>query len=105
MAMQQIAPVAVNVTAHWWTGTPQAVAFEGIVRKVTKVLAMRQEHGAYRADSGPRTLWELETQDATLVIAFSRRSGAWTIEAFDDSWSTLPFASALEVPGGLFSHA
>jgi len=60
---------------------------------------------SYRADSGPRTLWELETQDATLVIAFSRRSGAWTIEAFDDSWSTLPFASALEVPGGLFSHA
>jgi len=39
------------------------------------------------------------------VLAFSRRSGAWTIEAFDDSWSTLPFASALEVPGGLFSHA
>ena len=105
MAMQQIAPVAVKVTAHWWTGSPRAVAFEGIVRKVTKVLALRHEYGAYRADSGPRTLWELETEDATIVLAFSRRSGAWTIEAFDDSWATLPFASTLESAGGLLSHA
>lgn len=105
MAMQQIAPVAVKVTAHWWTGTPRAVAFEGIVRKVTRVLALRKEHGAYRADTGPRTLWELDTEDATLVLAFSRRTGTWTIEAFDDSWSTLPFASALEPSRGLLSHA
>ena len=49
MAMQQIASVAVKVTAHWRTGAPTAVAFEGIVRKVTKVLALRREYGAYRA--------------------------------------------------------
>ena len=49
MAMQQIAPVKVKVTAHWRTGAPTAVAFEGIVRKVTKVLALRREYGAYRA--------------------------------------------------------
>jgi len=105
MAMQQIAPVAVRVTAHWRTGAPQAVAFEGIVRKVKKVLALRREYGAYRAESGPRTLWELETEDATLVLAFSRRAGTWTIVAFDDAWSTLPFASTIETPDGLLSHA
>ncbi|RLT31140.1 MAG: hypothetical protein DWI65_02335 [Candidatus Limnocylindrus sp. ZSMar2m-chloro-G89] len=105
MAMQQIASVAVKVTAHWRTGAPTAVAFEGIVRKVTKVLALRREYGAYRAESGPRTLWELETEDAALVLSFSRRSGAWSIEAFDDAWRTLPFASTTEVPGGLLSHA
>jgi hypothetical protein len=105
MAMQQIAPVKVKVTSHWRTGAPTAVAFEGIVRKVTKVLALRREYGAYRAESGPRTLWELETEDAALVLSFSRRNGAWSIEAFDDAWRTLPFASTAEVPGGVLSHA
>jgi hypothetical protein len=105
MAMQQIAPVPVTVTAHWRTGAPTAVAFEGIVRKVTRVLALRREHGVYRAESGPRTLWELETDDAALVLSFSRRSGAWCIEAYDDAWRTLPFASTAEVPGGVLSHA
>ena len=55
MAMQPISPVAVAVTAHWRTGAPTAVAFEGIRRKVTQVLALRREYGVFSASEGPRT--------------------------------------------------
>ena len=96
MAMQQMVPVRVEVAAHWRTGVPQAVAFEGISRKVTKILALRRETAAYPSATGPRTLWELETEDAALVVAYLRRQRAWTIVAYDDAWATLPFASTLE---------
>ena len=95
MAMQPISPVPVTVTAHWRTGAPTAVAFEGIRRTVTQVLALRREYGVFRADEGPRTLWEIETEDASLVLSFSRRTGAWTIQAFDDAYATLPFATGV----------
>lgn len=49
MAMQPISPVAVAVTAHWRTGAPTAVTFEGISRKVTQVLALRREYGVFSA--------------------------------------------------------
>jgi hypothetical protein len=52
MAMQPISPVAVAVTAHWRTGAPTAVAFEGISRKVTQVLALRREYGVFSASEG-----------------------------------------------------
>ncbi|MFZ9345383.1 MAG: Hsp70 family protein, partial [Opitutales bacterium] len=57
-----------------WEGlevTPTAVAFEGLRRKVTQVLALRREYGVFSASEGPRTLWEIETEDAALVLSFS----------------------------------
>lgn len=105
MAMQQIAPVAVGVRAHWRTGTPTALRFAGIERAVTRILAIRREHGVYPAATGPRTLFELETEDAALVVSFARRTGTWRIEAFDDSWRTLPFASADEAVLGVLVGA
>ena len=88
MAMQPISPVAVAVTAHWRTGAPTAVTFEGISRKVTQVLALRREYGVFSASEGPRTLWEIETEDAALVLSFSRRTGAWTIPSRTRRWTT-----------------
>lgn len=105
MAMQPIAPVSVSVTAHWRTGAPVAVSFEGISRKVTTVHALRREYGVFRADEGPRTLWEIETEDAALVLSFSRRTGRWTIQAFDDAWATLPFASGVSELEPVLVHA
>ncbi|RLT23881.1 MAG: hypothetical protein DWI45_04100 [Chloroflexi bacterium] len=105
MAMQQIQPVDVEVSAHWRTGAPTALRFAGIERAVTRLLAVRREHGVYLAATGPRTLFELETEDATLVVSFARRSRTWRIEAFDDSWRTLPFASTVEVAGGVLVGA
>ena len=105
MAVQSIAPVPVAVTAHWRTGIPQAVAFAGITRRVTKLLALRREGRAYPAATGPRTLFEVETEDATLVLSYARRTRSWAIEAYDDAWATLPFASTIEVPSGVLAHA
>ena len=105
MAMQPISPVAVAVTAHWRTGAPTAVAFEGVSRKVTQVLALRREDGVFSASDGPRTLWEIETEDAALVLSFSRRTGAWSIQAFDDAWATLPFASGIPEMEPVLVHA
>jgi len=105
MAMQPISPVSVAVTAHWRTGAPTAVAFEGISRKVTQVLALRREYGVFSASEGPRTLWEIETEDASLVLSFSRRTGAWSIQAFDDAWATLPFASGVPEMEPVLAHA
>lgn len=105
MAMQQIEPVAVGVRAHWRTGVPTALRFAGIERAVTRILAVRREHGVYLAATGPRTLFELETEDAALVVSFARRTGSWRIEAFDDSWRTLPFASGDEVALGVLVGA
>ena len=105
MAMQPIVPVQAAVTAHWRTGAPQAISFAGVTSKVTRVLALRREQGTFSAATGPRTLWELETEDAALVLSFAKRTRTWRIEAFDDAWATLPFASTVEVPGGVLSHA
>ena len=105
MAMQQIEPVGVDVSTHWRTGAPTALRFAGVERAVTRLLAVRREHGVYPAATGPRTLFELETEDATLVVSFARRSRDWRIEAYDDAWRTLPFASTLEVPGGVLVGA
>jgi hypothetical protein len=105
MAMQPISPVSVAVTAHWRTGAPTAVAFEGISRKVTQVLALRREYGVFSASEGPRTLWEIETEDAALVLSFSRRTGAWSIQAFDDAWATLPFATGVPEMEPVLVHA
>ena len=105
MAMQPISPVSVAVTAHWRTGAPTSVAFEGISRKVTQVLALRREYGVFSASEGPRTLWEIETEDAALVLSFSRRTGAWSIQAFDDAWATLPFASGIPEMEPVLVHA
>lgn len=105
MAMQQIEPVAVGVHAHWRTGVPTALRFEGVERAVTRVLAVRREHDVYPIATGPRTLFELETEDATLVVSFARRTRTWQIEAFDDAWRTLPFASTAEVAGGVLVGA
>ena len=105
MAMQPISPVAVAVTAHWRTGAPTAVAFEGISRKVTQVLALRREYGVFSASEGPRTLWEIETEDAALVLSFSHRTGAWSIQAFDDAWATLPFATGIAEMEPVLVHA
>ncbi len=105
MAMQPISPVAVSVTAHWRTGARTAVIFEGISRKVTQVLALRREYGVFSASEGPRTLWEIETEDAALVLSFSRRTGAWSIQAFDDAWATLPFATGIAEMEPVLVHA
>ena len=73
--------------------------------KVTTVHALRREYGVFRADEGPRTLWEIETEDAALVLSFSRRTGRWTIQAFDDAWATLPFASGVSELEPVLVHA
>ena len=53
----------------------------------------------------PRTLWEIETEDAALVLSFSRRTGAWSIQAFDDAWATLPFATGIPEMEPVLVHA
>ena len=105
MAMQQIEPVGVDVSTHWRTGAPTTLRFAGIERAVTRLLAVRREHGVYPAATGPRTLFELETEDAALVVSFARRSRTWRIEAFDDSWRTLPFDATIAAAGGVLVSA
>jgi hypothetical protein len=51
---------------------------------VTRVAAVRREDSAYRVEVGPRTLFEVETPGARLVLSFQHRSRRWTVDGVDD---------------------
>ncbi len=83
MAMIRVEPVSVRVRADWFDGRPREVSW-GVDRlPVTRIASVRHEDAAYRVDVGPRTVFEVETPQATLALSFEHRCRRWTLEGVD----------------------
>lgn len=84
MAMIRMAPVAVRVRTDWFDGRPRAITWADEELPVLALSVVRDEHAAYRAAIGPRTLFEVETPRARLALSFEHRSRRWTVEGLDE---------------------
>ncbi len=83
MAMIRVEPVEVDVRADWFDGRPREVTIHGRRLRVLEVLGVRDESSAYPVVTGPRTLFDVETVDANLKLAFRHRSRRWTVEGVE----------------------
>ena len=83
MAMVRVEPVEVRVRADWFDGRPREVTLRGRRLQVLEVLGVRDESSAFPVVTGPRTLFEVETADARMKLAFRHRSRKWTLEEVD----------------------
>ena len=73
------APVTVAVRTDWLNGTPRELTWEGKQVAIRRVLAVRDERNDYPAITGPRTIFEVETDDARFVLSYQHRSKCWTV--------------------------
>jgi hypothetical protein len=83
MAMIRVEPVEVRVRADWFDGRPRELTWAGRRLPIVKVVGVRDETSAYPVISGPRTIFEVDTQVARITLAYRHRSRRWTIEALD----------------------
>ena len=84
MAIVRMEPVNVRVRADWFDGTPREITWGEMRLPVTRLAAIRRETSAYRADIGPRTIFEVDTPRARLALTFKHRSRRWTVDGVDD---------------------
>jgi hypothetical protein len=83
MAMVRVEPVEVRVRADWFDGRPREVTLDGRRLRVLEVLGVRDESSAFPVVTGPRTLFDVETADARMTLAFRHRSRKWMLEELD----------------------
>ena len=84
MAIVRMQPVNVRVRADWLDGPPREITWGERRLRVTHLAAIRRETSAYRADIGPRTIFEVDTPGARLALSFQHRSRRWTVDGIDD---------------------
>jgi hypothetical protein len=84
MAMIRVEPVEVHVRTGWFDGTPREITWDGEHLAVTRLNAVREEAAAYPVITGPRTLFDVETQRARVALTYLHRSRRWTITALDE---------------------
>ena len=83
MAMVRVEPLEVRVRADWFDGRPREVTLNGRRQRVLQVLGVRDESSAFPVTTGPRTLFEVETADVRMTLAFRHRSRKWMLEELD----------------------
>ena len=84
MAIVRMAPVDVRVRTDWFDGSPLEITWGQVRLPVTRLTAVRREQSAYRVETGPRTVFEVETPGARLALSFQHRSRRWTVDGVDD---------------------
>ncbi len=84
MAIVRMEPVSVRVRTDWFDGIPREVTWNSVRLPVTRLASVRREDSAYRAEVGPRTVFEVETPLARLVLSFAHRSRRWSVDGIDD---------------------
>lgn len=83
MAMIRVTPTEVRVRCGWLDGRPRSIHFADEELPVTHIDNVRDESAAYPVERGPRTIFEVRTQDARLRLAFEHRRRRWLLEALD----------------------
>ena len=84
MALVTITPLDVHVTCDLFDGLPRGVRIGGDEQEILSIARVREEASADPAAVGPRTLFEVETRDSRLRLAFHHRSRRWVVDALDD---------------------
>ncbi len=85
MAMVRMEPVPVRVRADWFDGRPRAVTWADEQLPVLFLAVVRHEEAAYRASVGPRTVFEVQTSRARLVLSYEHRARRWTVQGVDEA--------------------
>jgi len=85
MAMIRVEPVQVRVRADWFDGRPRELTWDGRRLPVLEVVGVRDETSAFPVITGPRTIFEVETEVARFTLAYRHRARRWTIEGLDES--------------------
>ncbi len=83
MAMTRVQPMEVRVRTDWLSGTPREIRWGEQVLSVTKVASVRRETAAYPQESGPRTIFEVDTPEARIALTFGHRRRRWTVVGFE----------------------
>jgi hypothetical protein len=84
MAIVRMEPVDVSVRADWLDGTPREITWGQVRLPIIRLNAVRSELAAYRIDTGPRTIFEVDTPAARLALSFEHWSRRWTVDGVDD---------------------
>ena len=80
----RVASMPVQVRTSWFDGSPREITLGERRLSVTRVLGVRDETAAFPAIEGPRTIFEVATASANLVLAYRHRTRRWAVEAFDE---------------------
>jgi len=83
MAMIRVEPMQVRVRADWFDGRPRELTWDGRRLPVLEVVGVRDETSAFPVITGPRTIFEVETEVARFTLAYRHRARRWTIEGLD----------------------
>jgi hypothetical protein len=84
MAMIRVEPVQVRVRTNWFDGRPQQIDWGNRTLRVTRLAAVREERAAFPVITGPRTVFEVETDEARLALSYQHRSRRWSITGLDE---------------------
>ncbi len=84
MAIVRMEPIQIRVRTDWFDGRPTSVVWRDEPLRVTGLAAIRHEDQAYRADTGPRTVFEVETPRGKLSLGYQHRSRRWTLDGVDE---------------------
>jgi hypothetical protein len=83
MAMTRVEPVEVRVRTDWLSGRPREIQWGEQTIPVTAIAAVRRERSAYPIESGPRTMFEVDTPELRLALTFRHRGRRWLLEGLD----------------------
>ena len=83
MAMMRMDPEAVRVRTGWFDGRPREVVWGGETLPIIGLAAVRDETSAYRAATGPRIVFEVDTPRVRLALSYRPRGRRWTVEAVE----------------------
>ena len=83
MAMVTITPFQVDVSCDPFDGRPRSVRVGGDRLPILAVASVREEASAYPSATGPRTLFEVDTPQSRLSLAFHHRQRRWVVEGLD----------------------
>lgn len=84
MAIVHMEPTRVRVRTGWFDGRPREVVWRDERLPVTGLALVRYEDSAYPVQTGPRTVFEVETPRARLALSFRHDSRRWTLDGIDE---------------------
>jgi hypothetical protein len=83
MAIIKVTPTQIRVRSGWFDGRPRSIRLADEEVPVTGIEGVREESAAYRAEQGPRTIFDVRTPDARLRLAFEHRRRRWLLEGME----------------------
>jgi hypothetical protein len=92
MAMVTVTPTPIEVRCGWLDGRPRGIKLADEYVSIVRIDGVREESAAYRADRGPRTIFDVSTPDARLRLAFEHHTRRWLLEALDEDRQLAPAA-------------